>query len=161
MSQFFVATTALLLSIGLWSLGKRPITNFLSKTDQNSKFRSKRDEIELIVSIQHPQDKTNSLLPQGKVLNKSCLTTRDRILLTKNLQKLMNGSPENRLEAIRNADLWKHKSMLPFLRRGLKDSNSEIVIASAKAISKYKGDCLGQNLAQETLRPPRNVARIR
>ena len=48
-----------------------------------------------------------------------------------------------------------------FLRRGLKDSDSRVVIASATGISSYKGKTIDFNKKPQVSRPPRNVSLIR
>merc|ERR1712167_45955 len=48
----------------------------------------------------------------------------------KQLNKLISSNPNDRLLAIHIASQWNNKKALPFLRRGLKDSDSRVVIAS-------------------------------
>ena len=79
----------------------------------------------------------------------------------KQLTKLISGKPSDRLLAIQIASQWDNKKALPFLRRGLKDSDSSVVIASAAGISSYKGKTIDMNKKSQDSRPPRNVSRMR
>ena len=52
--------------------------------------------------------------------------------------KLSKGTPEEKLKALNIAEELADKSILPLLRRGLKDMNPEIVERSASLIRKFK-----------------------
>ena len=82
-------------------------------------------------------------------------------MLKKQLNQLIAGGPRERLQAIILSDLWGHKSILPILRRGLKDSDSDVVAAAAMAIAKHKGFSYPLDQETETRRPPRNAALMR
>ena len=79
----------------------------------------------------------------------------------KQLTKLISSNPSDRLLAIQIASEWKNKKALPFLRRGLKDSDSRVVIASAAGISSYKGKTIDLHKKSQASRPPRNVSLMR
>ncbi len=82
-----------------------------------------------------------------------------RHILLRQLQKAIASGPLDRLEAIAIADQWGHVSILPILRIGLKDSDSRVMIAAAKALEKHRGKTIPTN--QGKLRPPRNVSLTR
>ena len=88
-------------------------------------------------------------------------TLLNSIETKKQLNKLISSNPNDRLLAIQIASQWKNKKALPFLRRGLKDSDSRVVIASAAAISPYKGKTSNLKEKSQASRPPRNVSLIR
>jgi len=77
------------------------------------------------------------------------------------LTKLISGNPNERLLAIQIASQWENKKAIPFLRRGLKDSDCRVVIASAAAISSYKGKTINLQKQSQASRPPRNVSLMR
>ena len=79
----------------------------------------------------------------------------------KKLTKLFSGDPSDRLLAIQIASQWQNKKAIMFLRRGLKDFDSRVVIASAAAISSYKGKTIDVQNKSQVTRPPRNVSLIR
>ena len=61
-----------------------------------------------------------------------------KIKLRRKMFKLSKGTPEDRLKAIKIAEVLADKSTLPLLRKGLKDMNQEIVELSATLIRKFK-----------------------
>ena len=78
------------------------------------------------------------------------------------MNKLISGGPAERLKAIHIAQEWKHSSVLTILRRGLKDSDSRVVIAAASAMQKYRGVPNSErNQEVGSSLPPRNVALMR
>ena len=79
----------------------------------------------------------------------------------KQLTKLISGNPSDRLLAIQIASKWKNQKALPFLRRGLKDSDRRVIIASAAGISFYKGKTINLPKKSQASRPPRNVSLMR
>ena len=83
------------------------------------------------------------------------------IEINKKLTKLISSNPNDRLLAIQIASQWKNKKSIPFLRKGLKDSDSRVVIASAAAISFYKGKTIILQKKSQASRPPRNVSLMR
>ena len=83
------------------------------------------------------------------------------IAIKKELTKLISSNPDDRLLAIQIASQWENKKAIPFLRRGLKDSDRRVVIAAAAAISTYKGKTKSSIKKSQPSRPPRNVFLIR
>ena len=79
----------------------------------------------------------------------------------KQLTRLISSNPNDRLLAIQIASQWENNKALPFLRRGLRDSDSRVVIASAAGISSYKGKPIDLHKKSQTSRPPRNVSLMR
>ena len=74
----------------------------------------------------------------------------------------MSLGPEERLQAIEIASQWNSSTTLELFRRGLKDTESKIVMISAAAIDKKKGfkaKTTGNN--NQTRRPPRNAFLMR
>ena len=72
----------------------------------------------------------------------------------------MRSDPNARLEAVTIASLWKDPSILPILRRGLKDSDIRVIKAAASGIQKYKASGPTTHSKSSTL-PPRNIFLIR
>ena len=92
------------------------------------------------------------------MLNHSSLNP---IKIKNKLTKLISSNPNDRLLAIQIASEWSNQKALPFLKRGLKDSDSRVVIASAAAIASYKGKTIDSQKKPQTSRPPRNVSLMR
>ena len=163
MNQLFTASIALLISIGLWSLGKKNKTwllTFISKASLEN--NSPKSQVTLVEQTKRYEErlfrdkisKTNAIWEKPK-------TPQERLKLEKSLKKLISLGPEERLKAVDIAGEWGHKLTLPILRRGIKDSDSRVVIATAKALEKYKKATIHSPQEASDLRPPRNVALMR
>ena len=160
MNQILTATTALILALVLWGLGKKP-----------NKSREKDHGLSLLTRLS--TDK-KSLVEPPKVLgfNESpvCFssqksfeipkTIQERLTLKKQLHSAINAGPQERLDAVTIASLWGHPTVLPILRRGLRDSDHRVMSIAAAAIDKHRGKTVISK-PQEKLRPPRNVSLMR
>ena len=118
---------------------------------------------------------TNSFVQKNKLINrKESENQKNSILkpfskqpslssieIHRKLTKLICSNPKDRLLAIQIASQWRNKKAIPFLRRGLKDFDIEVVIASAAAISSYKGKTINLKKRSQPSRPPRNVSLMR
>lgn len=80
---------------------------------------------------------------------------RGRRLLLQRLSAAAAADPQQRLEAMRIARRWGDRSVLPLLRRGLRDVHPAVVAEAALAIAAYRG-----RMVQPVLRP-RRVSRTR
>ena len=160
MNQIFAGGIALIIAFILWSSKKQSNGSPFSKTQkvpfpnsnsensfvQKKKITNQKDHLGLEKSKTNPFSKENSL---------------NSIEIHKKLTKLISSNPIDRLQAIQIASQWKNKKALPFLRRGLRDSDSRVVIASATGISSYKGKTIDLYKKPQVSRPPRNVSLIR
>jgi len=70
--------------------------------------------------------------------NKSNLSDLKKSMLRKEMLDLFKGSKEEKIKALKIADFLSDKSILPILKLGLKDMDSDIVKVSAKLIQKFK-----------------------
>ena len=59
-------------------------------------------------------------------------------ILRKEMLDLFKGSKEEKIKALKIAEFLSDKSILPILKIGLKDMDSDIVKVSAKLIQKFK-----------------------
>ena len=59
-------------------------------------------------------------------------------ILRKEMLDLFKGSKEDKIKALKIAEFLSDKSILPILKIGLKDMDSDIVKVSAKLIQKFK-----------------------
>ena len=84
---------------------------------------------------------------------------RERLALGRRLTSSMNAGPEVRLQAVHLADQWGSASVLPILRRGLRDSDARVVEAAASAMQRFRGAVKRPGV--QVARLPRNVARMR
>ncbi len=160
MSQVFAGGIALIIAFILWSSKKQsngspflrtPKVPF-QKSNGNNSFVQKKKRIKqkdyVILGKSTSNPFSNEFSPTS-------------IEIHKKLTKLISGNPSDRLLAIQIATKWENKKALPFLRRGLKDFDSRVVIASAAGISSYKGKTIDFYKKTQASRPPRNVSLIR
>ena len=61
-----------------------------------------------------------------------------KYILRKEMLELFKGSKEDKIKALKIAEFLSDKSILPILKLGLKDMDSDIIKVSAKLIQKFK-----------------------
>tara|TARA_Y100001968_G_scaffold129820_1_gene118535 strand:+ start:56 stop:538 length:483 start_codon:yes stop_codon:yes gene_type:complete len=160
MNQVFVGGIALIITFILWTSKKeskgstflKSKNNSLTNSNTTSSFVQKKK-----LFNQEASEKFKDI--EAKPFSKK--TSLNSIETNKKLTRLISSSPNDRLLAIQIASQWKNKKALPFLRRGLKDSDSRVVISAAAAISSYKGKTIDSQKKSQVSRPPRNVSLIR
>ena len=164
MNQLLAGGAALVLVVVLWSLGRRPGKTLLSSTDATSVAAINRAQLGL-VQVSSPQQDLETQAGSGKRTGDLApfqppVSSAERISLERRLREAMDqGNPDQRLEAVRVAGQWGHASVLPLLRRGLRDADSLVVEAAATAIERHRGAT--RPSPAQVARPPRNVARMR
>ena len=160
MNQVFAGVIALLIAYILWASKKhskgspffKPQKDSLQKSNATYSFVQKNK----IINQKAPKSRKH--LKSKPFANQSLLNS---IETNKKLTKLFSGNPNDRLLAIQIASQWENKKAIPFLRKGLKDSDRRVVIASAAAISLYKGKTINLQEKSQASRPPRNVSLMR
>jgi len=160
MNQVFVGGIALIITFILWTSKKeskgstflQSKNNSFTNSNTTSSFVQKKK-----LFNQEASEKFKDI--EAKPFSKK--TSLNSIETNKKLTRLISSSPNDRLLAIQIASQWKNKKALPFLRRGLKDSDSRVVISAAAAISSYKGKTIDSQKKSQVSRPPRNVSLIR
>ena len=160
MNQVFAGGLALIIALILWSSKKQSKASAFFKSQKDSFSKAQVSSSALVI------DKSLQKQKSTKLNNKkskffSPQPSLNSIETKKQLNKLISSNPNDRLLAIQIASQWNNKKALPFLRRGLKDSDSRIVIASATGISSYKGKTIDLYKKPQVSRPPRNVSLIR
>ena len=160
MNQVFAGGLALIIALILWSSKKQSKASaFLqSKKDSFSKAHVASSSLVIDKNLNN-QKSTNLENKKTKPFSKP--NSLNSIETKKQLTKLISSNPSDRLLAIQIASQWDNKKALPFLRRGLKDSDSRVVIASAAGISSYKGKTIDLHKKSQASRPPRNVSLMR
>ena len=161
MNQVFLTGIALIIAFILWSSKKQSKALAFFKSQKHSlKTINATTSFVQKKNLTNPKKAENLKNFKSKpFLNQLSLNS---IETKKKLTKLISSNPNDRLVAIKIASQWNSKKALPFLRRGLKDSDSRVVIASAAGISPFKGKTINLNKkSQAARRPPRNVSRMR
>ena len=160
MNQVFAGGIALIIAFILWGSKK--------KSKGSSFVKSQEDSLQnrnATTSFVHKKRLINQKKPESLKNSKSNPFSNqpslNSIEINKKLTKLISSNPNDRLLAIQIASRWENKKAIPFLRRGLKDSDSRVVIESASAMSSYKGKTINLEKKSQATRPPRNVSLMR
>ena len=160
MNQVFIGGIALIIAFILWGSKKQSKESPFLKSQQasflNSNATTSFVQNSKLINKKEPESLKN--LKSKPSFNQHSLNS---IETKKQLIKLISSNPNDRLLAIQIASQWENKKAIPFLRRGLKDSDSRVVIASAAAISSYKGKTINLQKKSQDSRPPRNVSLMR
>ena len=160
MNQVFAGSFALLIALILWSSKKQSKLSGVLKFQKDS-FSKEKVSLPALVIDKNLQNQKSKKLNNKKSKLVSYQPSLKSIETKKQLTKLISSNPNDRLLAIQIASQWDNKKALPFLRRGLKDADSRVVIASAAGISSYKGKTIDIDKKSQDSRPPRNVSRMR
>ena len=160
MNQVLAGGLALIIALILWSSKKQSKASAFFKFQKDSFSKAELSSSELIID-KRLQNQKSKKLNNKKSKFFSQPTSINSIETKKQLTKLISSNPTDRLLAIQIASQWKNKKALHFLRRGLKDSDSRVVIASAAGISSYKGTTIDLHKKYQASRPPRNVSLMR
>ena len=160
MNQVLAGGLALIIALILWSSKKQSKASAFFKSQKNSFSKVNVASSSLVI------DKSLKNRNSSKLVNKKSnpfpsQLSFNSIEIKKQLNKLISSNPNDRLLAIQIATQWENSKALPFLRRGLKDSDRRVVIASAAGISPYKGKTMDLNKRSQASRPPRNVSLMR
>ena len=154
MQNVLVPGAVVLLTVVLW-LRRKPVKPMLSSTDTSTVAQLNRAQLELVIEPSRPLSAVKDPLkgwtpPQSE---------QDRLGLQQRLRERMASGPDQRLEAVREAALWGHRSVLTLLKSALRDSDSRVVEAAAQAMEPFRRT--PRRAPSQPVRPPRNVARMR
>ena len=164
MNQIFLGSFALILTFSLWAFGRKPLLYLKKSKQSNFKINKSAEKISLVKLENRTSEKqsanSSAFVEQFWEPPKSA---QQKVKLKEKLRISMKGGPEERLKAIRISRLLVSADIvLPILRRGLNDSDSQVVKEAAAALEKYRGLPKSPNFQEaEMLRPPRNVALMR
>ncbi len=159
MNQVFAGGLALIIALILWSSKKQSKASAFFKSQKDSFSKAQIESSSLVIDNSLKNQKSKKIKNQKSQPFSS--QSPNSIETKKQLTKLISGNPSERLLAIQIAIKWNDKRALPFLRRGLKDSDNRVVIASASGISSYKGKTIDLNKKSQASPRPRNVSLMR
>ena len=156
MSQAFVGgAAALALAAVVYAIGRRPNKPVLRSTDVSNVVALNRAQVELVqAAIAEEEEHAAAAVDWHPPA-----TAAERLALQQCLREAMDSGPDQRLEAVTLAGRWGHASVLPLLRRGLRDADSRVMEAAAAALDHRRG--APKQPTAQAARPPRNVARMR
>jgi len=160
MNQVLVGGIALIIAFILWGSKKQSKGSPFLKTEKDY-IPNSNERLSFVQKNKLINQKEQKSLNKFKLNSFSNQPSLNSIETNKKLTKLISSNPNDRLLAIQIASQWENKKAIPFLRRGLRDSDSRVVIASAAGISSYKGKPIDLHKKSQTSRPPRNVSLMR
>ena len=160
MNQVFAGGLALIIALILWSSKKQSKASAFFKSQKDSFTKAQLSSASLVIE-KSLQNKKSPKLNNQKLESFKPQLSLNSIETKKQLTRLISSNPNDRLLAIQIASQWENNKALPFLRRGLRDSDSRVVIASAAGISSYKGKPIDLHKKSQTSRPRRNVSLMR
>ena len=160
MNQVFAGGLALIIALILWSSKKQTKASAFFKSQKDSFSKAQVSTSSLVID-KSSQNQISRKLNNKKSKFFSPQPSLNSIETKKQLNKLISSNPNDRLLAIQIATQWNNKKALPFLRKGLKDSDSRVVIASAAGISSFRGKPIDLKKKSQASRPPRNVSLMR
>ena len=152
MNQVFAGSVALIIALILWSSKKQSKSLGILKSQKDSFSKAQVTSSTLVID-KSLQNQKSTKLKNKKFKPFSRPNSFNSIETQKELTKLISSNPSDRLLAIQIATQWEHKKALPFLRRGLKDSDSRVVIAAAAGISSFKGKTIDLDKKSHASRP--------
>ena len=159
-----------------WLLG-RPRPKLLRSTDASGVAALNRQQMERVVDSPddrgaapadqdtwNPSDWAGLPAPSDAALafhGASCWPRngRERTLLLAQLETQFRLGGEARRQAMALAAAWGQRATLPLLRRGLRDTDPEVVALAAGAMERFRGSTVAG--PQPAARAPRNVSRTR
>ena len=160
MSQFLASGLAVIIALVLWNSKKQ----LKIKPFFNSKTNSSSSQLEASSLVQKEKlikrKMTGEIKSEYSPFIQSDIS-QNAIEKYKELNKLFSSDPDDRLSAILIASDWDNPKAIKFLKRGLKDFDSRVVIAAAEAISHLKGKTKNIKLKVQEARPPLNVSLMR
>lgn len=157
MNQALSAGVVVAVLSALWLLG-RPRPRRLLSTDTSAVAALNRAQVALVLPGEaEPSIPATAALPDP--LWAPPTSPQDRLRLQRQLNSWWQSGPSGRKRAIEACDAWGHPSVLPWLRRGLRDADASVVALAAEAIAPYRGRLRGPAAPPQRARLPRNVAR--
>ena len=160
MNQILLSGIAFIVVLILWSSKKQSILSTFLKSKEDS-LKNINEQISFVQKENLSKPERNEDHKKLKSKTFTDLAALNSIKIKKQLTKLISSNPSDRLLAIQIASEWNNKKALPFLRRGLKDSDRRVVVASAAVISSYKGKTIDLPKKSQASRLPRNVSLMR
>jgi len=161
-TQSFGALAAF-LAVLIWVGSRRKPTPFAS-LDASAVAALNRAQISLVQrNLVDPNDELSSAPSSSATAMNWALPAdpRGQAAFLKGLQAQLAGDTGERLAAMQAARAWGHRATLPLLKRGLRDSNLEVVLEAAQAMERFRGRCTPVGSSKPQPRLPRNAALTR
>ncbi|MFM8276001.1 MAG: hypothetical protein ACKN89_03230 [Cyanobium sp.] len=167
----FWAALASLLTLVLWLITRRQPRSLLRSTDTSAVAALNRAQIQWVarVGLEAEAGSAPTAPPAADLAATASeaivarppipKTAAERRAYRQQLRLWSSGGPEQRLQAMQAAGRWSEASLLPLLRRGLRDGDLRVMAAAAAAIAPYRGR--PRSLQAGGAAPVRKVSRTR
>jgi hypothetical protein len=158
-----VGALAAFLAVLIWVGSRRKPTPFAS-LDASAVAALNRAQISLVQHNPMESDDKLSSAPSSTATAASWALPadpREQAAFLKSLHGQLAGDTGERLAAMQAARAWGHRATLPLLKRGLRDSNPQVVLAAAQAMERFRGRCTPVLAPKPQPRLPRNAALTR
>ena len=158
-----VGALAAFLAVLIWVGSRRKPTPFAS-LDASAVAALNRAQISLVKdNLVDPNDELSSATSSSATAMNWALPAdpREQAAFLKALQAQLTGDTGERLAAMQAARAWGHRATLPLLKRGLRDSNLEVVLEAAQAMERFRGRYAPVGALKPQPRLPRNAALTR
>ena len=158
-----VGAVAAFFAVLIWVVSRRKPTTFAS-LDASAVAALNRAQISLVqLNLVHPNDELSSAPSSSATAASWALPAdpREQAAFLKSLHAQLAGDTDGRLAAMQAARAWGHRATLPLLKRGLRDSNLEVVLEAAQAMERFRGRYAPVGALKPQPRLPRNAALTR
>lgn len=153
-----VGALAAFLAVLIWVGSRRKPTPFAS-LDASAVAALNRAQILL---VQHDAERLSASSSSAAAASWALpADSREQVAFLKSLHAQLAGDTGERLAAMQAARAWGHRATLPLLKRGLRDSNLEVVLEAAQAMERFRGRCTPVGSPKPQPRLPRNAALTR
>ena len=153
-----VGALAAFLAVLIWVVSRRKPTPFAS-LDASAVAALNRAQISL---VQHNAELLSASSSSAAAASWALpADPREQAAFLKSLHAQLAGDTGERLAAMQAARAWGHRATLPLLKRGLRDSNLEVVLEAARAMERFRGRCTPVVSPKPQPRLPRNAALTR
>ena len=153
-----VGALAAFLAVLIWVGSRRKPTPFAS-LDASAVAALNRAQISL---VQHDAERLSASSSSAAAASWALpADSREQVAFLKSLHAQLAGDTGERLAAMQAARAWGHRATLPLLKRGLRDSNLEVVLEAAQAMERFRGRCTPVGSSKPQPRLPRNAALTR
>ena len=153
-----VGALAAFLAVLIWVGSRRKPTPFAS-LDASAVAALNRAQISL---VQHDAERLSASSSSAAAASWALpADSREQVAFLKSLHAQLAGDTGERLAAMQAARAWGHRATLPLLKRGLRDSNLEVVLEAAQAMERFRGRCTPVGSPKPQPRLPRNAALTR
>ena len=148
------AAIALVIAV-CWVLG-RPKRTILRSTDTSVIAALNRGQMELVIPAEvRAEAKRQALAAQLPAPS----DRRGRLELLQQLERSFLKGGLARREAMELCVAWGHRDALPLIRRGLRDTDSQVALLAAGAMDGFRGRTSPAVASAQAAKPPRNVSR--